>query len=265
MKKYKVLLTGRNSAGIDDFFNHLFEDYEMMTTSTRLEDFQTHAELFKPDIFVICLNGESRDDINRIKEFKRTLTKMGIITVVVASEEDSELFSKIALYMEDLTLLKPISSSQIRERINNYMHEIEREREEQRLMEEKLAAIKEAESRKHVLVIDDDPMMLKLIKEHLHEKYDVATAISGKIAYKFLENKKTNLILLDYEMPFENGPTVLQKLRENEELADIPVIFLTGITDKDKIKEALALMPQGYLLKPIDVDKLFGIIERFIG
>lgn len=60
-------------------------------------------------------------------------------------------------------------------------------------------------SGKNILVIDDDARMLKVIKLHLHEKYDVATAISGKIALKFLETKHTDLILLDYAMPDENG------------------------------------------------------------
>ena len=116
-----------------------------------------------------------------------------------------------------------------------------------------------------MLVIDDDPLMLKLIKEYLHENYDVATAVSGKIAYKFLENKTTDLILLDYEMPVENGPMVLENLRQNSELANIPVVFLTGISDKEKIKQALMLKPQGYLLKPIDRETLLGTIEKFLG
>ena len=118
---------------------------------------------------------------------------------------------------------------------------------------------------KTVLVIDDDPIMLKVVKEHLHEKYDVATAISGKIAYKFLESKQTDMILLDYEMPGEDGPDVLINLRKREDLANTPIVFLTGVSDKDKITAALSLKPQGYLLKPIDKDKLIGTIEKFVG
>ncbi len=118
--------------------------------------------------------------------------------------------------------------------------------------------------RKHILVVDDDSRMLKIIQRHLADKYDVATALNGKIAFKFLENRKTDLILLDYEMPLESGPTVLKRLRENPLTRDIPVIFLTGISDRNRIEKALALKPQGYLLKPIDHIKLLSTISKFI-
>lgn len=66
-------------------------------------------------------------------------------------------------------------------------------------------------------------------------------------------------------MPVENGPEVLKIIRENPAFDDIPVLFLTGITDKEKVRQALILKPQGYLVKPIDKDKLLGTIEKFIG
>ncbi len=119
--------------------------------------------------------------------------------------------------------------------------------------------------RKHILVVDDDSRMLKIIKRHLSDKYDVATALNGRLALKFLETKKTNLILLDYEMPLENGPAILKKLKENPFTHDIPVIFLTGISERDKIEKALVLKPQGYLLKPIDHIKLLSSISKLIG
>ncbi|MCH5263211.1 MAG: response regulator [Lachnospiraceae bacterium] len=119
--------------------------------------------------------------------------------------------------------------------------------------------------RKHILVVDDNAMMLKMLKEHLHNDYDVATAASGRVALKFLERKTTDLILLDYEMPEESGPDVLEQLRASEHTKDIPVIFLTGVTDTKKIKEALALKPQSYLLKPVDREKLLDTITKTIG
>ena len=142
--------------------------------------------------------------------------------------------------------------------------ETEKENAAAKEREEKDASASEPEQRKHILVVDDDPLMLKMLKEHLHDEYDVATAVSGKIALKFLERKKTNLILLDYEMPGENGPEILEKIHSNNATKDIPVIFLTGVSDKDKIQEALALRPQSYLLKPIDREKLLDSITKVI-
>lgn len=118
--------------------------------------------------------------------------------------------------------------------------------------------------RGRILVIDDNPLMLKVIKEHLHEDYDVATAINGKVALRFLENRSVDLILLDYEMPDEDGPAVLEKLRAMESTKNVPVIFLTGISDKKKITKALLMKPEGYLLKPIDHDKLIATIKKYI-
>lgn len=119
--------------------------------------------------------------------------------------------------------------------------------------------------KKHVLVVDDDPMMLRLIKEQLKDNYAVATAINGNLALKFLENKKTDLIILDYEMPNENGAEVLKKIRDNDTTANIPVVFLTGISDREKIQKVLKFKPQGYLLKPIEREKLLQIIANTIG
>ncbi len=115
-----------------------------------------------------------------------------------------------------------------------------------------------------ILVIDDDSNVLKLIRNSLMDKYSVATAISGRVAMKFLETKPADLILLDYEMPGENGPQVLMQLRANERTKDIPVVFLTGVTQRDKIQEVLLLKPQGYILKPIDMRRLTATVEEVL-
>lgn len=265
MKKYKVLLMGKNNTIKDDFFTQMSDVFTIVSSSMRNNDITNHLDFFKPDILVYCLSDEKREDWSRMIEYRTKLEEDGIVTVIVGSEESCDNFQRVAVKIAKLALQQPITATQIKERISEYMEELEQEREQERLRQEEIALEEERKRRKHVLVVDDDPMMLKLIKEHLHEKYDVATAISGKIAHKFLESKKTDLILLDYEMPVENGPEVLTKIREKEELADIPVIFLTGITEKDKITQALLLKPQGYLLKPIDRDKLMETIEKYIG
>jgi CheY-like chemotaxis protein len=122
----------------------------------------------------------------------------------------------------------------------------------------------ETPGRHRVLIIDDATIVHKTIKSYLNSEYEVATAISGKVALRFLQTKEVSLILLDYEMPEMDGPAVLAKLRENPEFASIPVIFLTGINDVEKIKNALALKPQGYLLKPVDKNALITKMHEIV-
>lgn len=269
--RYKVLLTGKNNTAIDDFFTQMNKNFEILTTSSRYEDISNHLKYFQPDIFVYCLSQESNEYINKMISFRERLEKSGIPFAIIGSEEDCSNFSKYAVYSADLVLIKPITAGAIENRITKHLKEQQHLKEEfaraeqERLTEEVRLAQKKAGPRKHVLVVDDDPLMLKLVKEHLRENYDVATATNGKTALKFLEKKKTNLILLDYQMPGEDGPAVLEKLHANDVTRDIPVIFLTGITERDKIQKALVQKPQGYLLKPIDRDKLLEIIAKFIG
>lgn len=115
--------------------------------------------------------------------------------------------------------------------------------------------------RKHILIVDDDRNVLKLLKNTLSDRYEVTAMLNGKMAEKYLETKTADLILLDHEMPVESGLEVFQKIKENKGQSNIPVIFLTGTSDTEKIREILALRPKGYLLKPVDVDKLLATIS----
>ena len=274
--KYKALLTGENKSAIDDFFIQMQDSFQVLTTSSRKEDMEKHLELFEPDVFVYCINAESvKKDFNKVYLLKGALRKRNIPLVLIGAEDECKDFERVAVNTADLILVKPLMASMIESNICHFLKQKEKEEEEERKRQEEELKKKEEEQhekekqleeeqkineRKHILVIDDDPVMLKMVNAQLHEWYDVATAISGSMALKFLKSKHTDLILLDYEMPVDNGPAVLKKLRENPDTKDIPVVFLTGITERSKIQDVLVLKPQGYLLKPIERDKLFKVI-----
>ena len=122
-----------------------------------------------------------------------------------------------------------------------------------------------AGDRRHVLVVDDDSSMLRMIKDILGDRYDVAAAINGKVALKFLESRRTDLILLDYELPGQSGAEVYEKILQNPALRHIPVVFLTGVSDRDRIAAVLAMRPRVYLLKPIDSERLKKTVEEIVG
>lgn len=293
--KYKALLMGKNGSIISDFFAQMDDDFEVLTTSERYGDIIGHIKYFLPDVFVYCIANETRDTMMRMLNVKMKLSEFRIPFVLFGSEDECVEFNRIAINVADLTLVKPMAASTVQKKLCKYLDGHQPEVKKTPDLQEgfvfpedvpfrrklPVAGAVFAEDgysgrdegqlkplkpqRKHILVVDDAPMMLKTIKEQLHGSYDIATAVNGGIALKFLEKKKTDLILLDFEMPVENGPAVLEKLRANPATRDIPVVFLTGVSDREKIQEALVLKPQGYLLKPIDREKLLEVIHKVIG
>lgn len=293
--KYNVLLFGMNTTVIEDFFNMGNDVFEFISSSLNYTDILNHIKFFDLDILIYCLNQETKENMAKMVTVKQRAEKKGIPFIIVGNQEDCTDFNRTAFNTADLTVLKPSTAGMIQEQIVKFMKQREdlaKQAEEAEIaaqeeaVEQKLAeelqkeeetqtaqpdtpqeeAAEDSESvRKHILVIDDDPHMLKVLKHHLGNKYDVATAVSGTIALRFLQKKKTNLILLDYAMPQMDGPAVLEQLHANPETQDIPVLFLTGASEKDKIQKALSLNPQGYLLKPVDQETLLDRITEQIG
>lgn len=119
------------------------------------------------------------------------------------------------------------------------------------------------EFKKSILIVDDDPQYLMLVREWLREKYKVSMANSGLQAIKWLGKNKVDLILLDHEMPVTSGPQVLEMLRSDEETRSIPVMFLTGKGDKQSVMAVVALKPEGYFLKSIRKEELLDKLEEY--
>ena len=114
---------------------------------------------------------------------------------------------------------------------------------------EKYLIERESRPKRKVLVVDDSATMRLGIKNLLEQDYDVALAQSGTAAFRCLILDKPDLVLLDYEMPVCDGRQVLEMVRSEETLADIPIIFLTGRADPETVKKLVALKPDGYLVK----------------
>lgn len=268
--KYVVLLTGNNRMAINEFFTYMDLNFECINTSSRYDDIMNHLKYISPDVFVYCLYGESPDDIKRFVNVERKLTELSIPIVIVGNRDECEQFTKIAPSIEATFFQRPISAQKLERSIAEMLERKGLGRSggadgDSPADEASSTEMPAAPARKHILVVDDDSSVLKLIKGYLAERYDVATAINGKVAMKFLETKRTDMVLLDYEMPEENGAAVLRKIRDNDKTKNLPVVFLTGLTERGKIQEVLALKIQGYLLKPIDMEKLSSTIKGVLG
>ena len=122
---------------------------------------------------------------------------------------------------------------------------------------------KENRLKKKVLVVDDSITIRQGVRKLLADDYDVALAPSGTAAIRCVILDRPDLVLLDYEMPVCDGQQVLEMLRSEEALADIPIIFLTGKTDPETVRRLVALKPDGYLVKYLKPSQIKQKIDDY--
>lgn len=103
-----------------------------------------------------------------------------------------------------------------------------------------------------ILIVDDTPENLAMFSEIFMPFYTVKTVTSGFRALKSISNHKPDLILLDILMPGMDGYQVIQRLKVDPNTADIPVIFLTSLSDASDEARGLSLGALDYITKPIN-------------
>ncbi len=103
---------------------------------------------------------------------------------------------------------------------------------------------------KRILIVDDDVTSLKSAQTLLEDTYEVIAVNSGGRALKFFNSNTCDIILLDINMPDMDGFEVLKKIRADEKNADIPVIFLTAVSDPQTESRCLEEGAADFLAKP---------------
>lgn len=119
-----------------------------------------------------------------------------------------------------------------------------------------------AKGRTRVLVVDDNAILLRTVKEMLSTHFDISIAASASQAFMALSKMLPDIILLDYEMPFTNGVQMLKRLRADPITSDIPVIFFTSSAEREVVSKLVEENPDGYLLKPPSKDKMIAAIRK---
>ena len=116
---------------------------------------------------------------------------------------------------------------------------------------------------KHILLVDDDESYLQMLKSWLSPHFNLTVVNSGMQAITYIAKNTPDLILLDYDMPITPGPQVFEMLKSEPASAQIPVIFLTGRTDRDSVERVMRLKPEGYLLKSMKNQDIIDAVNRF--
>ncbi len=121
-------------------------------------------------------------------------------------------------------------------------------------------------ARPKILFVDDEADLVSTVECRLKwSDFDVVTASNGKEGLDKAASEKPNLILLDTAMPVMNGYEMLERLRKNPQLKDIPVIMLTAMCEAQDITKASSYGIADYITKPFDftvlMEKITNILE----
>lgn len=252
----KVLLIGQLNQTVSSVKRHLATRFEVQLSTDGLDAVKGMTEIFEPDLVIASLIGLGKLDEAVLDFFKNDYPQIPVLLLGTLEEcnyyhdyYESRQFDyavrplTLSIFMQKcLTILRMGNDGAV-----EYENLLEKDGR-----------------RRHILVVDDSGVLLRSVKVILEKNYDVSFATSGQMALKQAKKQKPDLILLDYEMPGWDGKKTLEEIQADEELKDIPVVFLTGVADKNHILAVLKLNPAGYLLKPIERERLLDTIYNVL-
>ena len=198
-------------------------------------------------LFVLFLSDELDENLETLIYLKDIIEEKGIGLIVIGEKIQYESFIK-TMKEQNVTefFRRPLEIDNLMKSINAYVDEHSGDKK-----------------KKTVLIVDDDITYMRTVYEWLKGRYHVGMASNGVQAISYLAKNSADLILLDYEMPIANGPQVLSMLKNDSETGQIPVMFLTGHGEKERVMSVMNLKPVDYLLKTIDKNSLLQKLDLF--
>ncbi len=119
--------------------------------------------------------------------------------------------------------------------------------------------------KKRVLVVDDDPLVVKILRDPLErEGYDVSVASHGLEALKRVKEHRPDLIILDILMPLLDGFKVARLLKFDKRFKDIPIIVLTSRATEGERKMGEQVGANEFLFKPFRPPHVLEVVKRYL-
>lgn len=253
----KILLIGKLNTVVNDTNQFLSQFFHVQLCSENAGVLEGMLKIVKPDLVLISLIGAYDIDTSMFFMLSDQYKQIPVLTI--GTKEECSTFFKYYEEEQFENLVRPIENTIIMDAVCRRLG-LDRAKVEQEAAEKK----SEAAGKRRILVVDDNGTALRTMKAMLEDDYEVTVAISGAQAMTSIGKKRPDLILLDYEMPVCDGRMTLEMIRADEEMKDIPVVFLTAVNDRANIEAVLKLKPAGYFLKPAVKNQLLAEIERIL-
>ncbi|MCX7011484.1 MAG: response regulator [Candidatus Sumerlaeota bacterium] len=122
---------------------------------------------------------------------------------------------------------------------------------------------------KKILIVDDDPDICEYLAAFLTDNgYEATTAKDGVEALEKVEAEKPDLVALDITMPEKSGVRFYRDMKEDPKRKAVPIIIVSGVSeDFEKFISTRRQVPppEGYIHKPVDLDRLLALVKQHIG
>lgn len=117
---------------------------------------------------------------------------------------------------------------------------------------------------KTILIVEDNPVNMELMVQLLEEDYHLVLAVDGSKALEMIVNCKPDLVLMDMSLPEIDGYEATRRIKSDRQLRYIPVIGLSAHAMNGDTEKAMEAGCDAYLTKPVDFDRLFETLDRFL-
>jgi DNA-binding response OmpR family regulator len=118
--------------------------------------------------------------------------------------------------------------------------------------------------RPKILVVDDDPVVRRIVLELLNNRYTVILASTGVQLPDLLQRHNPNLVILDVMLPWVNGFELCRIIKTHAQGQETPVLFLTSCKEKEDLMTGREVGAEGYLTKPFYAKDLYSEVERLL-
>lgn len=254
MKEKKILLIGRFNKITQNINEYLEQYFYMQLCSDSVDMVKNLVNITSPDLILISMIGIEGVQSSIFSELKYNHASVPCLCIGKPTDQNS-IKQYLRLHQFD-AVPYPISNS------NLLIAICEKLKLELDVKNNEIININSR--RKCILLVDDNPIQLRSLRGILQNDYDIMMAVSGAETLTAIGKRVPDLIILDYEMPICDGKMTLEMIRNLEEAKDVPVVFLTAVSDKEHIHAVLELKPAGYILKPTSQNVICEIVKKLI-
>ena len=247
----KIVLVGELNEIVRGLNECLSRDFQVQLCNEKPESVQGIVSIAKPYMVIISQISMETLDCRVLEWLNRNYTKKPILII-----STSEKWEEIKPYCEGQQyhkMFRPISQKVLLKKCSDLLNK-----------KKHMPTIKDAKSKKKILIIDDSPLVLRNMKSILEKKYILYLATSGEQGLSMVLSKEPDLVLLDYEMPGMDGRETFEAMLDDDFAKDIPVIFLTSVARREQIYDVLKSNPAGYILKPPEKENRLSTIEEVL-